>query len=224
MPNSQRPTIVRRKSTARASLLCEASVVSERGERGIGAEERSEHRTEAELVAGVDEVRRAPRGEGTLELIVARPAPAERAVVEDVQFDLVEGVVGDCWRARGSSRRADGSPDPDAQVTLMGARAAAVIAGPRERWPLAGDQLYVDLDLSGEHLPAGTHLHIGTAVLEVTAKPHTGCAKFAARFGDAAWRFVNTPVGRELNLRGIFARVVEPGLARRGDAITELLP
>ncbi|HEX5588425.1 MAG TPA: MOSC domain-containing protein [Acidimicrobiia bacterium] len=173
---------------------------------------------------GIDDVRRAPQGAGTLELIVVRPAVEERAVVEQARFDLVDGVVGDTWRARGSSRRADGSPDPDAQVTLMNARAAALIAGAPARWPLAGDQLYVDLDLSGAHLPAGTRLQVGTAVLEVTAKPHTGCTKFAARFGDVAWRFVNTPEGRELNLRGIFARVVDPGLARRGDRITKLLP
>lgn len=117
-------------------------------------EPRSEHRSADELAAGVDEVRRSPHGAGTLELIVVRPAAAQRAVVEQVQFDLVDGVVGDCWRARGSSRRADGTPDPEAQVTLMNARAATLIAGPRERWELAGDQLFVDLDLAANICPS----------------------------------------------------------------------
>jgi hypothetical protein len=179
-------------------------------------------RTTAELDAGVGEIRRSPRDHGTLELLVARPGVDERTVLEQARFDLVRGVVGDTWSTRPSSRL--GYPDPDAQVTLMNARAAGLIAGPRERWPLAGDQLYVDLDLSGVALPPGTRLRIGSAVLEVTAKPHTGCTKFSARFGSDAWRFVNSPVGRELNLRGINARVVAAGVAQRGSTITKLLP
>jgi len=180
-------------------------------------------RTSEELTAGVDEVRRSPRGRGTLVLAVARPAVGERLVLDEVHFDLDLGVVGDVWRARGSSRRPDGSADPDAQVTLMNARAAALVAGGRDRWPLAGDQLYVDLALGGDDLPAGARLRIGTALLEVTAKPHTGCQKFADRFGADAWRFVNSPVGRELNLRGLNARVVEAGVAHPGDAVVALL-
>ena len=93
----------------------------------------------------------------------------------------------------------------------MNARSTALVAGDRERWPLAGDQLYVDLDLSGEHLPPGTRLAIGTAVLEVTADPHTGCKKFSARFGLEALMFVNSPEGRALNLRGINTRIVQAG-------------
>jgi MOSC domain-containing protein YiiM len=175
-------------------------------------------RTTAELEAGLDEVRRSPRGQGTLELLVARPSVDARTVLDDARFDLIRGMVGDAWSTR------LGYPDPEAQVTLMNARAAELIAGARERWPLAGDQLYVDLDLSGAALPPGTRMRIGTAVLEVSAKPHTGCAKFSARFGSDACRFVNSPVGRELNLRGINARVVEAGTARRGSPITRLLP
>ena len=177
------------------------------------------HRTRAQLEEGLDEVRAAPRGVGRLELIVRRPEPLERDVVEEAELDLVEGLVGDCWRTRGSSSTPDGSANPDAQLTLMNARATALVAGERERWPLAGDQLYVDLDLSGEHLPAGSRLRIGDAVVEVTALPHTGCGKFVRRFGTDAMKFVNSPVGRELNLRGINARVVEPGFVRTGDEI-----
>ena len=177
------------------------------------------HRTRAELDAGLGEVRDAPRGAGRLDLIVRRPEPEQRDVVEQAELDLAEGLVGDCWRARGSSSMPDGSANPDAQLTLMNARATALVAGERERWPLAGDQLYVDLDLSGEHLPPGSRLHIGDAVVEVTALPHTGCGKFVRRFGVDAMKFVNSPVGRELNLRGVNARVVTPGTIRVRDEI-----
>jgi hypothetical protein len=178
-------------------------------------------RSTAELEAGVDDVRRSPRDRGTLELIVVRPAVDERVVLGEARFDLELGVVGDTWSERPTSTSP--TPNPEAQVTLMNSRAAALIAGDRDRWPLAGDQLYVDLDLSGEHLPPGSRLQIGTAVLEVSAKPHTGCAKFSARFGSDAWAFLRSDAGRELNLRGINARVVEPGVAQTGSVITNLV-
>jgi MOSC domain-containing protein YiiM len=108
------------------------------------------------------------------------------------------------------------------QLNIMNARSTALVAQGRDRWPLAGDQLYVDLDLSGRNLPPGTRLALGTAVIEVTAIPHTGCSKFVSRFGAEAMKFVNSPVGRELNLRGICARVVEPGTVRAGDRVTKL--
>jgi MOSC domain-containing protein YiiM len=145
-------------------------------------------------------------------------------VLEEGVLDLVEGLVGDGWRTRGSSRTPDGAAHLDAQVTLMNARAATVIAGSRERWPLAGDQLYVDLDLGVDNLPPGTRLRVGSAVVEITAEPHTGCAKFRERFGSDALRFVNGAAGRPLRLRGVNARVVEPGTVRPSDAIRKLSP
>src|SRR4029453_12846283 len=126
-------------------------------------------------------------------------------------------LVGDNWRARGNPRRPDRLAHPEAQVTIMGSRAAALVAQARDRWALAGDQLFLDLDLSGANLPAGTRLAIGSAVLEVTAEPHTGCAKFVSRFGVDAMKFVNSSIGRELNLRGINTRVLVPGVIRVGD-------
>jgi MOSC domain-containing protein YiiM len=128
-------------------------------------------------------------------------------------------VVGDTWRVRGSSSTADGSPNPEAQITVMNARAAAAFAGDVERWPLAGDQLYVDLDISEMNLPAGTRVRVGDAEIEVSAKPHTGCAKFSARFGADALRMVSTPTGRSLRLRGMNARVTKSGVIRVGDSI-----
>jgi MOSC domain-containing protein YiiM len=164
-----------------------------------------------ELEAGLDEIRLSPR-EGTVELIVRRPSEGEREVLDEVELDPVRGVVGDRWYAGGRGER-------DRQVTLMNSRAAAVIAQTRERWPLAGDQLYVDFDLSEDHLPPGARLEIGSALVEVTAEDHLGCGKFTRRFGVDAMKFVNSEVGRALNLRGINVKITAPGTVRTGDAI-----
>lgn len=177
------------------------------------------HPTLEQLDAGLAEIRASPRDHGTLELIACRPAPGERVVLDVATLDLAVGLVGDTWHVRPSNKTPDHSPHPERQVTLINARAIAVIAGERARWPIAGDQLYVDLDLGPDNLPPGTRLAIGEAVLEVTAPPHVGCAKFSARFGADALRWVNTPAGRELNLRGIHARVITPGQIHRADPI-----
>ncbi len=177
------------------------------------------HRTPEELLAGVDGVRESPRDAGVLELVVVRPGTCQRRVLEAATLDLELGVVGDTWIERGSSRTTDGGPNPEAQVTVMNSRAVDLVATTRERWPLAGDQLYVDLDLSTENLPTGTLLEIGDARLEVTAAPHTGCAQFKERFGVEALRLTATPDGRSLRLRGINTRVVRGGDVRPGDTV-----
>jgi MOSC domain-containing protein YiiM len=174
-----------------------------------------EHVTGEELHAGLDHIRSSPADVGTVELIVRRPAENLREVLDEAELDLEVGLVGDRWHL-GSS------PTNDSQLTLMNARLAQLVAQGRERWPLAGDQLYVDLDLSAENLPAGTRLAVGEAVIELTDVPHTGCAKFSARFGTDALKFVNKSPGRELRLRGANARVVTPGLVRVGDAISKV--
>jgi MOSC domain-containing protein YiiM len=179
------------------------------------------HAPDGAFEARLETVRAAPRVAGLLELIVRRPAVDEREVVDKAELDVEHGLVGDSWSSRG---RSGGRPaNRDAQVTVMGSRAVALAAGARDRWALAGDQLYVDLDLSGENLPPGTRLAIGSAVLEVTAEPHTGCKKFAARFGLETLEAFNSPEGRALNLRGINTRVVEPGSVRVGDLVRKLV-
>ena len=181
------------------------------------------HLTRDELEAGLDHVRAAPRGVGTVELVVRRPAENEREVLDEGVLDLAEGLAGDMWRIRPSKTTPDGSANPDMQLNVMSARVIDLVAGgDRERWQLAGDQLFLDLDLSEEHLPAGTRLGVGEAVIEVTPQPHTGCAKFLARFGVDAHKFVNAKEHRPLRLRGLCAKVVEPGVVRPGDTVRTL--
>jgi len=180
------------------------------------------HLTREELEAGVGDIRRAPKDEGVLHMIVRRPNVDERELLDEAQLSVDEGVVGDTWRLRSSSRMPDGGPHPDMQLNIIGTRAIALIAQDRARWALAGDQLFIDLDLTGENLPAWTRLQIGSAIIEVTDQPHTGCGKFVSRFGVDAMKFVNSPLGRSLNLRGINARVVQPGTIRVGDVVRKL--
>lgn len=175
------------------------------------------HLTAEELEAGLEEIRRAPRDEGVLELIVRRPGVNDREVLAEGELDLEQGLVGDSWKRRRSSSTPDGSPNPLMQLNVMNARVIALVAQDRDRWQLAGDQLFLDLDLSADNLPAGTRLSLGSAVIEVTPPPHLGCQKFVARFGRDAMKFVNSPLGKQLHLRGINARVVQAGVVRVGD-------
>jgi hypothetical protein len=184
----------------------------------VGGENRAvEHLSHERLVAGLDWIRHSPRDGGRLVLVVRRPSVGERDLPTEVVLDQVAGLDGDNWLARGSTSTPDGSADPQRQVTVMNARAAELVADGTDRMPLAGDQLYVDLDLSLDNLPAGSLLAVGQAVLQVSDVPHLGCAKFVERFGAEAMRLVNSRVGRQLRLRGMNTRVVVPGTARLGD-------
>jgi MOSC domain-containing protein YiiM len=172
--------------------------------------------TGQELQLGLEDVRASPADEGTVELIARRPEVGEREVLDEGELDVEQGLVGDNWSRKGKR------PNVKAQITLQNARAAALIAGDREQWALAGDQLYVDFDLSGQNLPPGTRLEIGSAILEVSDMPHLGCGKFAARYGEDARELVNSSEGVVLNLRGINTTVVRSGTVRRGDAVRKL--
>lgn len=181
-----------------------------------------EPKTLETLTERLPHIRQSPQLEGTLALIVRRPQVDAREVLAEAELNTVEGLSGDSWNKRGSSRTADGSPHPDMQLNLMNVRVVEAVAGSMKRWPLAGDQLYVDLDLSQANLPPGTRLAIGSAVIEITPQPHTGCGKFSARFGVDALKFVNSPQGRALGLRGVNAKVITPGRVRAGDTVRKI--
>lgn len=167
-----------------------------------------------ELQEGLAQIAGSPRDDGTVEMIVRRPTVDEREVITEAQIQPGLGLVGDSWSDRPH-------PSSEAEITLMNARCVALLAGDVDRWALAGDQLYVDLDLGERNLPAGTRLRLGSVLLEVSAKPHTGCSKFSARFGAEVLGFVNSPEGRAMRLRGLNARVVEGGTIRTGDPVAK---
>jgi hypothetical protein len=182
----------------------------------------TEHLTLEQLEAGLEIIRQSPRDVGVLKLISRRPETNEREVIAEAQLDPAHGLMGDNWLARGSRSAPDGRAKPDMQLNVMNARVIGLIARDKSRWALAGDQLFVDFDLSEANVPPGTRLAIGSAVIEITAPPHLGCKKFSARFGPDALKFVNSPVGKELHLRGVCARVVQAGTVRTEDTIKKL--
>jgi hypothetical protein len=169
--------------------------------------------------AHADVLAAAPADVSTLELIVRRPARDQREVLAAARLDPVEGLVGDGWLPRGSKSTPDGSADPLSQLTVMSTRVLAAIEPDRARWPLAGDQLYADLDLSTANLPPVARLRIGEALVQVTERPHTGCAKFASRYGLDALRWISEPAGRAARMRGMYVRVLEGGAISVGDVI-----
>jgi hypothetical protein len=176
-----------------------------------------------ELEAGMSHIHQSPKDNGVLKMIVRRPGTDEREVIEHGELDSAEGLIGDNWKTCGNKQTTDGSANLNAQITVMNARTIELLAQGEKRWSLAGDQLYIDMDLSDDNIPPGTRLAIGLAVIEVSAIPHTGCKKFSARFGVDAMKFVNSPEGKRLHLRGINTRVVQAGVIRIGDVVRKVL-
>lgn len=167
----------------------------------------------------VDGILAAPKDAGPIEMIVRRPGENEREIVQSAELTKEQGLIGDSWISRVDE---NGDPHLPAQLTLMNSRVADAVAVTRERWPLAGDQIYVDMDISKENLPPGARIQVGSAVVEISGVPHTGCDKFAGRFGKEALRFANVGVGRDNRFRGVNAFVVEPGSFQVGDKIAKL--
>lgn len=182
------------------------------------------HLDEAALRARLPDVDASPPVQGVVAMVVVRPAEGLREVLAEGVLDLHGGLVGDDWVRRPNRTTPDRGPHPDMQVTLVNSRFARHVAGDEDRAALFGDQLHVDLSLAADTLPPGAQVRVGTAVVEVTAQPHRGCAKFSARFGRDALRFVNSPQGMARRLRGVNARVVQAGVVRPGDAVVVLAP
>lgn len=180
------------------------------------------HRTTEELEAHLDHILSAPKDDGVVQMLVRRPATDQREVIEGADLDTESGMSGDNWLERARGYAGDGPVRKYAQLTLMNSRATDAIAVERDRWPLAGDQVYVDMDLSMENLPVGARLRVGTAVVEISEEPHTGCDKFATRFGAQALRFVNVGDGKANRLRGVNTRIVESGAVSTGDVVKKL--
>ena len=180
------------------------------------------HATIDELDAGLGHVVASPRDSGSLDLIVRRPDLGQREVLDMGRLEPGLGLVGDSWPRRPAKDTPDRSPHPLRELNIMNIRVVELLAGDADRRALAGDQLYVDLDLSDDNLPAGTMLRVGDAVIEITELPHTGCAKFVARFGRDALRWVSSDEGRMLHLRGVCARVVTAGTVRTGDSVIKM--
>jgi hypothetical protein len=170
-----------------------------------------------ELERGVDHIIASPSDNGELQLIVSRPEVERRETPETARLDTEQGLLGDNWLARGSRHMPEGVADPEMQLNIMNTRVVQLVAGTEDRWVLAGDQLFVDMDLSAENLPPGTQLAMGDAIIEITEPPHTGCKKFAARFGTDAMLFVNSGRGKTLSFRGICAKVIKSGDIKVGD-------
>ena len=180
------------------------------------------HLSAAELEAGLDGIRQSPKDQSVLDLIVSRPEEDKREVMELADLNVEIGLVGDTWQDRPSIRSGDGKAHPDMQITIMNSRVADLVAQDKERWPLSGDQLFADIDLSADNMPPGTCISVGSASLVATDQPHTGCKKFAARFGADALKFISSPVGKELRLRGINCKVVQNGEIKPGDSVKKL--
>ncbi len=176
----------------------------------------------AELEANLDNIRNAPKNQTVLDMIVSRPEEDGREIMTLADLDIEVGLVGDTWQDRPSARSGDGKAHPDMQITIMNSRVAQLVSQDKTRWPLAGDQLFADIDLSAANMPPGTRISIGSAILEATDQPHTGCKKFAARFGVDALKFISSPVGKELQLRGINCKVVQNGEIKPGDSVKKL--
>ena len=180
------------------------------------------HLSTPDLEAGLDHIINSPKNQSVLDMIVSRPEEDAREVMELADLDVNVGLVGDTWQDRPSTRSGDGKAHPDMQITIMNSRVADLVAQDKERWPLSGDQLFADIDLSADNMPPGTRISVGAAILVATDQPHTGCKKFAARFGADALKFISSPVGKELQLRGINCKVVQNGEIKPGDSVNKL--
>ena len=181
------------------------------------------HLTTQQLEDGLEHIKNSPKDITLIDMIVCRPNEGDRKMLQEGYLDKEKGLVGDNWLERGSLKTADGSSHPEMQLNIMNSRSISLIAQQKDRWPLAGDQLFIDINLTDKNIPAGTKLSVGQAIVEVTAIPHNGCKKFTDRFGIDAVKFVNSSIGKELHLRGVNAKIIKSGIIKVGDMVKKIL-
>lgn len=179
----------------------------------------TKHLSKEQIEARLDWIKASPADKGTLAGLCIRPELNQRRELESCLLSPEGGVEGDFWVRQCWKKLEDGSSDPIVQVAIMNARAVDVVAGSRDRWKLAGDQLFVDFDLSEDRIAPGDRLQIGEAVVEIAPIPHTGCDLFRDRYGMDAVKFINSKLGKSLRLRGVFAQIVRGGMVRLGDPV-----
>ena len=167
-----------------------------------------------ELEAGWAQLSPSPSDDGSVDMIVRRPARDQREELSSAAFTAEAGLAGDDWLRR--------SGNPQAQITLMNSRLIQLLTGDKTRWAEAGDQLFVDLDISKANLPPGARLQIGEVVMEISPLPHEGCTKFARRFGGPARKWIMSDEGVLERRRGVYATVIEDGAIKQGDRIQKL--
>lgn len=180
------------------------------------------HKTMEELKAGLPEILKSPQDNGEVKAVVVRPGSCERNMVPSCDVSLEGGVLGDHWAKGCWKTTDDGEPHPDVQICIMNSRCIELIAGDQSNWAPAGDNLFVDMDLSPENLPPGQRVAVGSAIIEITDTPHKGCQKFIDRYGRDACVFVNLGDGDKYKLRGIYARTFEAGTISVGDTFRKL--
>ncbi len=174
------------------------------------------------LQTQLNHIQESPKDTGSVLLIVRRPATEERELISQGRLIPASGLEGDNWRERGSTSMPDGSANPEAEITLMNTRVIQALTQDETRWALAGDQFFVDFDLSEENIPAGTRLALGSAIVEVSPLPHNGCKKFSARFGIDALKFISMAENKPLRMRGINAKIIQAGEVKQGDLIRKV--
>ncbi len=175
-----------------------------------------------DLQLGLDKIISSPKQIGTVKMIVSRPKIGIRKIQEMAELDKDLGLIGDNWHDRDSSNMQDKSADIETQLTIMNSCVIALITQNCDQWPLAGDQLYIEMDISKNNLPPGSLLKLGNALLKISKKPHTGCKKFSERFGLDALKFVSSRQGRELSLRGINTSIIKSGMVQTGDKVMKV--
>lgn len=174
------------------------------------------------LQTQLNHIQESPKDTGSVLLIVRRPATEERELISQGRLIPASGLEGDNWRERGSTSMPDGSANPEAEITLMNTRVIQALTQDETRWALAGDQFFVDFDLSEENIPAGTRLALGSAIVEVSPLPHNGCKKFSERFGVDALKFISMAENKPLRMRGINAKIIQAGEVKQGDLIRKV--